>query len=77
VKVAVGLSPRNNDGEKLCVAERRLNRRINRAVQALLRDARQGSKMRYYPCVVVTSRIDVWVGVVKATPASRCGRSVR
>ena len=38
--VAVGLSPRNNGGESLRVAERRLNRGFNRVLQALLRDSR-------------------------------------
>src|SRR5688572_22547359 len=37
--VAVGLSPRNNGRERVRVAERRLNRRANRALQASLRDA--------------------------------------
>src|SRR5881396_89968 len=40
VMVAVGLSPRNNGGERVRVAERRLNRRANQALQASLRDAR-------------------------------------
>ena len=40
VMVAVGLSPRKNSGERARVAERRLNRRVNRALQASLRDAR-------------------------------------
>ena len=38
--VVVGLSPRNSGGETVRVAERRLNRRANRALQASLRDAR-------------------------------------
>jgi len=37
--VAVGLSPRNSGGERVRVAERRLNRRVNPALQASLRDA--------------------------------------
>ncbi len=37
--VAVGLSPRNNGVESARVAERRLNRRVNRALQPSLRDA--------------------------------------
>src|SRR5437764_12720961 len=40
VMVAVGLSPRNNGGERVRVAERRLNRIGNRSLQASLRDAR-------------------------------------
>jgi len=40
VMVAVGLSPRNDGWEMLRVAERRLNRRANRSLQASLRDAR-------------------------------------
>jgi hypothetical protein len=37
VKVAVGFSPRDNDRDRLCVAERRLNRRADRALHASLR----------------------------------------
>src|SRR2546427_8097127 len=40
VMVAVGFSPRDNGRERLRVAERRLNRRANRALHASLRDAR-------------------------------------
>ena len=38
--VAVGLSPRNDGGERIRVAERRLNRRANQSLQPSLRDAR-------------------------------------
>src|SRR2546427_8830257 len=39
VMLAVGLSPRDNGRERLRVAERRLNRNPNQALQASLRDA--------------------------------------
>ena len=46
VMVAVGLSPRDNGRERLRVAERRLNRRANRNLQASLSDARH---LRFVP----------------------------
>ena len=45
VMVAVGFSPRDNGRERLRVAERRLNRRANRTLQASLRDARSSRSL--------------------------------
>src|SRR2546425_7453263 len=46
VMVAVGLSPRNYGGERVRVAERRLNRRANQALQASLRSEEHTSELQ-------------------------------